>query len=54
VIVDGVDEVLTIEEHQIDQAPGAGATLIDATVDDRLVVPLNPSTIFGASLDAAA
>ena len=48
VIVDGVEEVLTVEDEQIEDAPGADATLIDsiAKVGDRLVVLLKPSAIF--------
>lgn len=55
VIVDGVDEVLTIEDQQIDQAPGADTDLIDAIakIDDRLVVLLNTTTIFNG-IDLAA
>jgi purine-binding chemotaxis protein CheW len=49
VTVDGVDEVLTIDETQIESAPGADPTLIEsiAKIDERLVVMLDPSTIFG-------
>ena len=48
IVVDGVDEVMTIEEDQLEQVPGADATLMDsiAKIDDRLVVLLNPDTIF--------
>ena len=48
VIVDGVEEVLTVEDEQMQEAPGADTTLIDsiAKVDDRLVVLLKPSAIF--------
>ena len=56
-IVDDVDEVLTIEDAQIDEIPGSEGTLIDsiAKVGDRLVVLLKPSTIFaGLDLSAAA
>ena len=57
VIVDDVEEVLTIEDEQIEEVPGADATLIEsiAKVGDRLVVLLKPSTIFaGLELAAAA
>ena len=57
VIVDDVDEVLTIEDAQIDEIPGSDGTLIDsiAKVGDRLVVLLKPSTIFaGLDLSLAA
>ena len=48
VIVDGVEEVLTVEDEQMQDAPGADTTLIDsiAKVDTRLVVLLKPSAIF--------
>ena len=48
VIVDGVEEVLTVEDEQIEDVPGADTTLIDsiAKVGDRLVVLLKPSAIF--------
>ncbi len=56
VIVDEVDEVLTLEEQHFEQAPGADATLVEAIakVGDRLVVLLAPATIFpGVELAAA-
>jgi purine-binding chemotaxis protein CheW len=55
VIVDGVEEVLTVAPEQIEEVPGADTTLIDsiAKLGDRLVVLLQPSTIF-ATADAAA
>jgi purine-binding chemotaxis protein CheW len=48
VIVDGVEEVLTVEEEQIQEAPGADLTLIDsiAKIGTRLIVLLKPSAIF--------
>jgi purine-binding chemotaxis protein CheW len=54
VIVDGVEEVLTVAPEQIEEVPGADTTLIDsiAKLGDRLVVLLKPSTIF-ATADAA-
>src|SRR4051794_16768669 len=44
VIVDDVEEVLTVEQEQLDQVPTAGNDSIDGIVkiDDRLVVLLNP------------
>jgi len=50
VIVDGVEEVLTVEDEQISDAPGADNTLIEsiAKIGDRLVVLLKPSAIFSA------
>ena len=48
VIVDGVEEVLTVEDEQIQDAPGADTTLIEsiAKIGDRLVVLLKLSAIF--------
>ena len=57
VIVDGVEEVLTVQDEQIQDAPGADTTLIDsiAKIDNRLVVLLKPSAIFsGPDLALAA
>lgn len=54
VIVDSVEEVLTVTPEQIKDVPdGADTTLIDAIakLGDRLVVLLKPSTIF-ATADA--
>jgi purine-binding chemotaxis protein CheW len=50
VIVDGVEEVLTVEDEQLQEAPGADTTLIEAIakIDDRLVVLLKPSAILSA------
>ncbi len=55
VIVDAVNEVLTVTDDQIEQAPGADETLIDAIakIEDRLVVLLDPSTIFADDQIAA-
>ena len=51
VIVDGVEEVLTVEDDQMQEAPGADTTLIDsiAKIGTRLVVLLKPSAIFSES-----
>ncbi|HKI91424.1 MAG TPA: chemotaxis protein CheW [Gaiellaceae bacterium] len=48
VIVDDVDEVLTVDASSLDAVPAAGADVIDAVakIDDRLVVLLNPAGIF--------
>jgi purine-binding chemotaxis protein CheW len=57
VIVDDVEEVLTIEDRQIEEVPGADGTLIEsiAKVGDRLVVLLKPNAIFeDGGLAAAA
>ena len=51
VIVDDVEEVLTIEDHQIEEVPGADTTLIEsiAKIGERLVVLLKPSMLFAGS-----
>ena len=51
VIVDDVEEVLTIEDQQIEEVPGADSTLIDsiAKIGERLVVLLKPSMLFADS-----
>jgi purine-binding chemotaxis protein CheW len=56
VIVDDVEEVLTVEDGQIEEVPGADSSLIEsiAKVGERLVVLLKPATIFGTGLAAAA
>jgi purine-binding chemotaxis protein CheW len=56
VIVDAVDEVLTVEERELEEIPGADTTLMDAVakLGERLVVLLNPSTIFATASLAAA
>jgi purine-binding chemotaxis protein CheW len=57
-IVDGVEEVLTVSDDQIEEAPGADSTVIEAIVrvDDRLIVLLTLNTIFvtGPELTVAA
>ncbi|MGO9901081.1 MAG: chemotaxis protein CheW, partial [Solirubrobacteraceae bacterium] len=56
VIVDEVDEVLTVEAQQFEEVPGADPTLVDSIVKvgERLVVLLSPATIFpGVELVAA-
>jgi purine-binding chemotaxis protein CheW len=47
VIVDEVEEVLTVESGQLDEVPGAGTDAIDAIakIDDRLVVLLTPDRL---------
>ena len=51
VIVDDVEEVITIDAEQIGEAPSAGGRGIDgiAKIDDRLVVLLDPEGIVGAA-----
>jgi purine-binding chemotaxis protein CheW len=54
VIVDDVEEVITIDAEQIGEAPSAGGRSIDgiAKIDDRLVVLLDPEGIVGAVASA--
>jgi purine-binding chemotaxis protein CheW len=56
VIVDDVEEVLTVENEQFEDVPGADAELIEsiAKIGDRLVVLLKPTTIFAGMEMAAA
>lgn len=58
VIVDSVEEVLTVTDAQIEDAPGADSTMIESIVrmDERLVVLLTMSAIFAdaAELSLAA
>jgi purine-binding chemotaxis protein CheW len=53
VIVDTVEEVLTVSDDQIEAAPGADSSMIEAIVriDDRLIVLLTLSTIFEATTE---
>ena len=55
VIVDEVEEVLTLDESCIELVPGAGADFIEAIakIDDRLIVLLNPDGIFAGLAIAA-
>ena len=56
VVVDEVEEVLTVEDAQLDAVPAAGSASIEAIakIDDRLVILLDPEGIFaGAELAAA-
>jgi purine-binding chemotaxis protein CheW len=55
VVVDDVDEVLTIEEEQLDAVPAAGTEAIDGIVkiDDRLIILLDLNSLFGG-VDLAA
>ena len=56
VIVDDVEEVLTVEDAQFEDVPGADLELVEAIakIGDRLVVLLKPTTIFAAMETAAA
>jgi purine-binding chemotaxis protein CheW len=55
VIVDSVEEVLTVSDDQIEAAPGADSTMIQAIarVDERLIVLLTLGTIFVTTPDLA-
>ena len=55
-IVDGVKEVLTVDNTHIDQVPGSRypADVSIAKIGDRLVVLLDPITIFRDTDLAAA
>jgi purine-binding chemotaxis protein CheW len=48
VIVDDVEEVLTVDQEQLDEVPAAGVAFIEAVakIEDRLIVLLNPAGIF--------
>src|SRR5581483_11059350 len=56
VIVDDVEEVLTVGGEQFEDVPGADSTLIEsiAKLGERLVVLLKPTTIFTEQELAAA
>lgn len=53
VIVDSVEEVLTVSDDQIEEAPGADPAMIEGIVriDDRLIVLLTLGTIFTTNPD---
>ena len=53
VIVDTVEEVLTVSDDQIEEAHGADSSLIESIVriDERLIVLLTLSTIFEATAE---
>jgi purine-binding chemotaxis protein CheW len=55
VIVDEVEEVLTVDADQLDEVPGAGSDAIDAIakIDDRLVVLLTPDRLLAGVSDVA-
>jgi purine-binding chemotaxis protein CheW len=57
VIVDEVEEVLTVEDKQLDQVPTASSEAIEgvAKLDDRLIILLSTEGVFAnADLAAAA
>jgi len=49
-----VEEVLTVSDEQIEEAPGADPAMIEAIVriDDRLIVLLTLGTVFATNPDA--
>jgi purine-binding chemotaxis protein CheW len=55
VIVDDVDEVLTVSSEQLEDVPTADAGYVDAIakVDDRLAILLNPDGLFAGVQIAA-
>jgi len=55
VIVDDVEEVITVSASQLESVPAAGAAFIDAVakIEDRLIVLLNTSGVF-AGVEIAA
>lgn len=55
VIVDSVEEVLTVAADQLKQAPGADSEMIESVVrvDDRLIVLLTLNAIFVTGPEAA-
>lgn len=56
VIVDQVEEVITVDPGQLDRVPSAGAEFIDsiAKLDDRLVLLLDADRLLGDDVHAAA
>jgi purine-binding chemotaxis protein CheW len=56
VIVDDVQEVLTVDPEQVEPLPSADGESIDAIakIDDRLIVLLNAVGLFGDAHDVAA
>jgi purine-binding chemotaxis protein CheW len=56
VVVDEVEEVLTVEPEQLEQVASADGGSIDAIakIDDRLVVLLNAAGLFGDAVDVTA
>ena len=49
IVVDEVDQVLTVDASELESVPAAGSEAIQsiAKIDDRLVVLLDPDAIFG-------
>jgi purine-binding chemotaxis protein CheW len=50
VVVDDVEEVVTVDGAQLEEAPAAGGPCVDgiAKIGDRLVVLLDPEAVVGA------
>ena len=55
VVVDEVEEVLTLDKTNVEPVPGAGADCIEAIakIDNRLIILLNPDGIFAGLAIAA-
>jgi purine-binding chemotaxis protein CheW len=53
VMVDDVEEVLTVSSEQLENVPGATSDAIEAIakIDDRLVILLDPAGLFARSSD---
>ena len=51
IMVDEVEEVLTVSSEQLEDVPSATSTAIEAIakIDDRLVILLNPAGLFARS-----
>ena len=56
IVVDDVEEVLTLDESAFDELPAVGDPLVDkvAKLDDRLVIVLRAEHVFGGAEDFAA
>ena len=55
VVVDGVEEVLMVDEEQLDDLPGGGGDAIDkiAKIDDRLVILLDADRLLAGAESGA-
>ena len=53
VVVDDVDEVITVDADQLERLPSADEAAIDSIVklDDRLIVLLSPAGLFGVAAE---
>jgi purine-binding chemotaxis protein CheW len=56
IVVDDVEEVLTLDESSFDELPAVGDPLVDkvAKLDDRLVIVLRAEHVFGGAEDFTA